>query len=316
MTSFHVYRYGSYAIASRLQFPELRKSRVQESLLVFEMRRVMPRRKRTHVRDWTTDDGRAHASLYRTADGYVIHFKRLAWFHISKDLALVSCTRCRSCTVRLMRHLFLDLVMPHVLSLAGQHVLHASAVEHEGRAVAFAGDTGAGKSTLAAALGRDSGRILADDAVVLDQREDRFLVSAPYPSLRLWGDSAATLELGRGQRGHRSGKRRFPNGSRMSFAAGSSRLDAICLLSRSSAAGRTLFTRLRAVDALVSLVHHAFKFDVSEKSFLEREFRLFSRLVAVVPCYRLTIPDSLKDLPSLTTHVSDAIQGGRTHRIV
>jgi energy-coupling factor transporter ATP-binding protein EcfA2 len=205
--------------------------------------------------------------------------------------------------------------MPHVLSLAGRHVLHASAVEYEGRAVAFAGDSGAGKSTLAAALGRDSGRILTDDAVVLDQREDRFLVSAPYPSLRLWQDSAATLELGRGQCGHRSGKRRFPNGSRISFTAGSSHLVAACLLSRSSSAGRAIFTRIRAAEALACLVQHAFKFDVSERSFLEREFRFLSRLVASVPCYRLTLPDSLEELPSLATLVLEAIQSGRARQI-
>ena len=63
------------------------------------------------------------------------------------------------------------------------------------------------------------------------------------------------------------------------------------------------------------LVRSAFKFDVRARSFLEREFRLFSRLVGAVPCYRLTISNNLGQLPVLRQLVIDALEGGRTRRI-
>ena len=198
--------------------------------------------------------------------------------------------------------------MPVVLSLAGEPVLHASAVECCGCAVAFVGESGVGKSTTAAALGQ-SGRILADDCVVFSERSGQFLVNAPYKSLRLWEDSATALDLGRGRPGHRAGKRRFQQGRRLSFAIGPSPLGAICLLARSNAVDRPTLERVRGAEAVVMLVRSAFKFDISERSLLAREFRLFSRLVGAVPCFRLTTTDSLDQLPSLRELVIGALQG-------
>jgi hypothetical protein len=271
------------------------------------------------VREWRTTDGRVHASLHRTDEWYVVHFKRMARFEVSRNLAMVRCTPCRSGSTGLMRHLFLDQVMPLVLSLAGEHVLHASAVDYHGRAVAFVGESGVGKSTTAATLGQGAGRILADDCVVFSERAAQFLVNAPYTSLRLWEDSATALNLGRGRLGHRTGKRRFQQNRRLSFAVGPSPLGAVCLLARSNAVDRPTLERVRAAEAVVMLVRSAFKFDISERSLLAREFRLFSRLVGAVPCFRLTTTDSLDQLPSLRELVIGALQGrpenGRGRRI-
>src|SRR5262249_8950886 len=49
-------------------------------------------------------------------------------------------------------HLLLDQVLPLVLSHTGRLVLHASALDLEGRGVAFVGSGGVGKSTLAASF--------------------------------------------------------------------------------------------------------------------------------------------------------------------
>ena len=69
--------------------------------------------------------------------------------------------------------------------------LHASAVEIDGRAVAFAGASGSGKSTMAMAFHRRGFRLLADDVtpVGFDGAQVRFLPS--IRSMRLWSDSVA-----------------------------------------------------------------------------------------------------------------------------
>ena len=315
--SLHLYTYGSYAIGTHVVFPELHPARDVSPSVFFRVHRkpgraAAPLRR---VREWRTKDGEVLAALHEAADSYVIHFMRLARFQVSRDCSMVRCTPFRSCSPALMRHLFLDQIMPLLLSLTGEYVMHASAVEHDGRAIAFVGESGAGKSTMAAAFGRAAGRILADDSVIVREIAGQFLASAPYASLRLWEDSAAALDLGRGQAGHRRGKRCFPRSAAVSFADGPLPLAAICLLDRTGPGARATLSRMAAADALVTLVKSTFKFDSTDHAMLEREFRFLSHLLAAVPCYRLTTSECLNDLSLIRQLVIDAVYVGRPRRI-
>jgi hypothetical protein len=82
-------------------------------------------------------------------------------------------------------------VLLHQLGLL---VLHGSAVDIEGSAVAFVGDKGWGKSTIAAALHMRGHRFLTDDLVVVqyDQQEVPLLLPS-YPQLKLWPDTVDML---------------------------------------------------------------------------------------------------------------------------
>lgn len=63
------------------------------------------------------------------------------------------------------------------LGSLGDIILHASGVIYDGKGYCFAGDPGAGKSTLAAALAADSGiTVLGEDQVVLRYLENRFWI--------------------------------------------------------------------------------------------------------------------------------------------
>lgn len=72
--------------------------------------------------------------------------------------------------------------------------LHASAVEMAGGAVLVAGNSGLGKSSLAAALHRRGARLLSDDLCALDfQGREQPVVWPAFPRLKLWRDSAEHL---------------------------------------------------------------------------------------------------------------------------
>lgn len=74
--------------------------------------------------------------------------------------------------------------------------LHASCVRVDGRAVALAGASGIGKSTLAAALLRRGHAVLTDDVTVVDTtRPGGPLVLPTFPRLRLWRDAMARLDF-------------------------------------------------------------------------------------------------------------------------
>lgn len=94
---------------------------------------------------------------------------------------------------RMIAILLAGLVLAFVLILDGHCVLHASAVEIEGRAVAFAGASGSGKSTLAALLCGMGARLVSDDVLRLALEPNPMCV-AGVPELRLRPGSAWAVD--------------------------------------------------------------------------------------------------------------------------
>lgn len=63
-------------------------------------------------------------------------------------------------------------VLSYLLMLRGEPVLHASAVDLDGRAIGFVGSSGMGKTTLATLLCRDGGLLITDDVLRLGRHAD------------------------------------------------------------------------------------------------------------------------------------------------
>jgi HPr serine kinase-like protein len=76
-----------------------------------------------------------------------------------------------------------------------QIVLHASAVEVNGKAVAFCGASGAGKSTLAAALAQRGYRLITDDVCAIGLSDTDPIVHSDGRQLKLWADTIEKLQL-------------------------------------------------------------------------------------------------------------------------
>lgn len=77
-----------------------------------------------------------------------------------------------------------------VASMNGLLPIHASAVAHNGAVFAFTGPAGAGKSTLAAALGRHGLPMFCDDTLVLDLADpDRVMCLPGHKRLKLRPDA-------------------------------------------------------------------------------------------------------------------------------
>jgi len=76
-----------------------------------------------------------------------------------------------------------------------QAVLHASAVMVGGKAILFCGASGAGKSTMAAALGNAGYPLLNDDISVIGRDGDVPLTHSDGRQLKLWQEAADALGL-------------------------------------------------------------------------------------------------------------------------
>jgi hypothetical protein len=232
-------------------------------------------------------------SFARADEGYLLRFRQLADFFISRDGAYIRASPSPTLPVDTLRHLLLDQVLPLALSRRGRLLLHASAVHVPGvGALAFAGPTGRGKSTLAAALTSRGGRILSDDCAAIDRQAGVLQVLPAYPGLRLWLDG----RLRRLRRGtiaspvaHYTRKRRV-NGGALRFQRQPSPLRALFLVSERADTGPAVtFRRCRASARLIGLVRHAYLLDIEDRDQLVRAFDGLSSIATSVPVLRLRV---------------------------
>jgi len=78
----------------------------------------------------------------------------------------------------------------------GYFPLHASVMVMNGNAVAFTGDSGAGKSTIAAWMNTQGYPLLCDDVCVIRFDDDHApLVYPGFPRLKLWSDALSTFDI-------------------------------------------------------------------------------------------------------------------------
>lgn len=84
-----------------------------------------------------------------------------------------------------VRHLLVGPAMNFLLHQRNVFVLHASTVSVDGAAVAFAGESGRGKTTTATAFLRDGHRVLSDDVAAITFEGGSPAVRSGYPSIKL-----------------------------------------------------------------------------------------------------------------------------------
>ena len=186
-------------------------------------------------------------------------------------------------------------VFGYLLRLRGVTCLHASAVASGGRAVAFVGPAGAGKSTLAAALALRGHTVLSDDIVAVVEREAAFHAMPAYPYLSLWQDSVQALYGDGGRLAPFSAnfsKRMLPLATMPSgdlrFAREPALLDSIFLLGERSADTSAPFMKdLQKREALISLVGNTYASNLLDDVLRAQEFAFLGRLIGAVRVRRL-----------------------------
>src|SRR6185437_11477438 len=135
---------------------------------------------------------------WRSGDGYLVRFPGLCSFHIQPHAMRINCAPVAGVDGSTIAHLILDHAIPRLLSLTpGFVVFHASAVQVGERVLAVLGQSGQGKSTLAALFAAEGYPLLTDDCLVVrwDESAGEWLAQASYQSVRLWPDSADALGI-------------------------------------------------------------------------------------------------------------------------
>ena len=163
-----LYRIFDILIDSNIPLPELPEVTKGTARILFQLSGQRPYNGSFDWRHhWRFSDGTVCISVARTGKGYCLRFPGLADFSTGDVEADIVCHPCDDIPDETIRHLLLDQVIPRLLAHEGNTILHASAVAIDGRAIAFAGETGMGKSTLAASLHARGHPVLSDDSLLL-----------------------------------------------------------------------------------------------------------------------------------------------------
>jgi len=225
-------------------------------------------------------------------------------FHVSANARDAWATWPPSLTLEDTAVYLLGPVMGYVLRRLGVLSLHASAVVIDGRAVAFSGPPGAGKSTTAAACSARGYPVITDDVLALRQQGDAVMAFPAFDHLRLWPDSARMLV---------GDETRLPlitpTWDKRAFVAGAFGggvadapvpLAAIVLLAPREAGDRApRMERVHGIEALMPVVAETSANYLLDAAMRAAELPMLSHLLARVPVFRLTPNSDPARLPRL-----------------
>lgn len=244
---------------------------------------------------WDWPDGTRWATFYRMPSGFMLRFQDIADFEVSSDGRRVTCAPRPEVSEATTDHLYRNQVLPLALSKLGKLVFHASAVEAAGGAIAFLGESGRGKSTLAAGFAADGHRFLTDDGFVLEY-DRRYMVQPGHASLRLWRDSQERLLRAEARTGFdHTPKAQLLASSRLAHCDQPRPLLSAYFLD-DGCAEEVTFRRLTGAEALIEWAKHSFLLDVEDKALLWTQFQRIATLANSLPCYRLDYPRRYDDL--------------------
>lgn len=272
-----MYRIFNHFIDSNIPLPELCRVEEEEigqgvKVLGFHLR------EKTHdlkgydwIHHWCFSDGSITISLAREGENYLLRFPGLADFLIQSEDHHITCFPQTGTIEETVRHLLLDQVIPRIMAHSGNIVLHASAVMIDGQAVVFVGDTGWGKSTLAASFYVSGDTLISDDCLMFNFKDGHLAGISNYAGIRLLPDSI--LKVFRNNQivqdmAHYSDKKRLTvRGQTVSFVSGIP-IVAIFVLDfpeiNEGKCGIEIET-IEGANRLIELIKHSFMLDLTDK---------------------------------------------------
>jgi hypothetical protein len=202
----------------------------------------------------------------------------------------------------LLAYLMVDALSFSMVRL-GWEPLHATAVTTEHGVAAFLGNSGDGKSTLAALLMRGGCKLVTDDMLILTRDRGTWLAQPGPPRLKLYQDMADHI-LGAEQRGvpmNPSTTKSIMAVDHADMACGPAPVRALYVLENDRAPGQraVMFRRLSPSHALPRLLAHTAAHYPCEAPRLRRQFDFATSVVREIPIKSLSYRRAKREMTSL-----------------
>jgi hypothetical protein len=207
------------------------------------------------------------------------------------------------------QHLLLDHVLPLLLTLRGQVVLHGAMVHLDGRAIVLVGSSGAGKSTLTAFAWQQGWTVGGDDGAVLHLGSP-VTCEPTYPTIRLTAQSTALLGIAPDAGGRVANKLRVTGRGQQRFDPATRSLALVAEVVPVPADEAAGLLRLRGARTHAALFGYAFHLQLGEGALLRRSVDMLAEVADVVPVARLRVPRGLPGLAAAEALLRDHLRRG------
>jgi hypothetical protein len=223
-------------------------------------------------------------------------------FLVSSDGRSISCRRFDEAPLESFQVYLLGQAISFALVKGGFEPLHATCVVIEGKAVALLGDSGYGKSSLAACFLEAGHRLLTDDLLVVREVPGGFQAFPGPPRIKLFSEMARRF-LGGSVSGvpMNSGTRKLimPLEPARVYADAAP-LEAIYAIAAPEDAAQDRTARIEGVasrDAFVLLMNNVFNYVIVDSQRLNRQFGAVAGLAARTPMRKVYYPRQADALP-------------------
>lgn len=189
--------------------------------------------------------------------------------------------------------------------------LHASAAVIDGEAVAFVGNSGVGKSTIAAALMRQGHLVLADDVTVIDSSAaDRPQVWPTFPYLKLCGDALEHLQLASaGPAPNKRKQTKYYVSAGSAFVREPVPLKALFHLGWDAGLSMVVIDRVRGTTALRAAMASMYRHRLARRLVPERQLQMtVGRVCAGVPVHAVARRAAAHPVEALLDEVRAALR--------
>jgi hypothetical protein len=285
--------YGIYGIALGSDW-ELPYCKTRQATAILEIVRATPEEMETAASEAATLP--SPPEWYRIANlrsgATFMHFPLLSDFLVSGDGRRISALQAETACYEAFQTYLLTHAMSYAMLELGIEHLHATCVLVGDAAIAFLGDSGYGKSTLAATFLRSGYSVITDDLLVLKVEPNQAYVAPGLPHIKMYPDTAQRI-WGSGIHGermnHLTDKVIIPLRSDQ-HSQNSARLRCFYVLGPPAArAERSAIeiTPIHRREAFVELCKAGFNSYMSKPERLSRQFEFATRVASIVPVKQL-----------------------------
>ena len=261
--------------------------------------------------------GSAEGGLQLSKDGASFVWNEIGSFS-ARDGNEITVDPAKGVEDSLLRYPLLGVVFASLLHQRGLPVLHASCVVIGGEAIAFVGDKGFGKSTIAAHFRMYGHELITDDVLSLDLQAEGGPMAIPgFPQIRLWPDAIASIgedperlpliSTKYEKRTYRI-KERFPD-----YPAPLKRIYVL------GTGDDAKIQPLPPRDALMEVMKTSFVFRFGSQLPISQQasnFQQFIEITNSVPVYRLIRPNSLELIPAIVELVENHLAVASADEVV
>lgn len=268
------------------------------------------------------EDGQVWFTAWSIEGGYLVQFPGLCAFRIFPEQMRIDCAPEPEVPDSSVAHMILDHAIPRLFSLKpGYLVFHACAIQMADKVVAVIGQSGQGKSTLAAWFAAQGFPLLTDDCLVVrwDEGAGQWLAQPSYQSVRLWPDSVRALGIPDSELREFAGyttKKRTGREVDFRFASKGAPLAGCFVLPQATVPGKIHPAHVGSPqiepmvvnDAFVALVGAVFRTDPQNVAVNRREFEVLTSLTNSVWFWTLRYERDYGRLPEVRAAMLNAMR--------